>query len=273
MEIPLMLTTRSQRWRERRARYVDDLTVINPRDFAVDQLDPAPARCFVAAHHYLPNYPAAQVAVGLFGKRAALVGVAVFATPSTGSVITRHTGFADPAQGTTLARFFLLPEVAGNGETWFLSRALRVLRRERPGIEAVVSYSDPQAGHIGQCYAALSGAYRGRTKPRTAYRIDGVPISGRSLSKIRLGERGAAGVIDQLVSLGAPRPGITEEPCIWLARLRRDRTLVAERTLGLFAYCFELTHAARRQGQALPRKPYPKQLPPAHPHFPFMDAA
>src|SRR3546814_8985168 len=105
-----MLTTRSQRWRDRRARFVDDLTVIDPRDFAIDQLDPQPARRFVAAHHYLPNYPAAQVAVGLFGKQAALVGVAVFAMPSTASVITRHTGFTDPSQGTTLARFFLLPE-------------------------------------------------------------------------------------------------------------------------------------------------------------------
>ncbi len=140
-----MLTTRSQRWRDRRARYVDDLTVIDPRDFAVDQLDPSPARRFVPAHRYLPNYPAAQVAVGLFGKQAALVGVAVFAMPSTFSVITRHTGFADPAQGTTLARFFLFPEIPGNGETWFLSRALRVLRQERPGIEAVVSYSDTLA--------------------------------------------------------------------------------------------------------------------------------
>ncbi|WP_338061615.1 hypothetical protein [Sphingomonas pollutisoli] len=270
MEIATMLTTRSQRWRERRARYVDDLTVIDPSDFAVDQLDPSPARQFVAAHHYLPNYPAAQVAVGLFGKQAALVGIAVFATPSTASVITRHTGFADPARGTTLARFFLLSEIPGNGETWFLSRALRLLRRERPGIEAVVSYSDPQAGHIGQCYAALSGAFRGMTPPRTAYRIAGTPISGRSLSKIRLGERGAAGAIDQLVRLGAPRPNIQEAPDIWLARLRRDRILVAERTLGLFAYSFELTPAARRQGRALPRKPYPKQLPRAHPQFPFM---
>lgn len=268
-----MLTTRSQRWRERRARYVDDLSVINPRDFAVDRLDPSPARLFVAQHHYLPNYPVAQVAVGLFGKQAALVGIAVFAMPSTARVITRHTGFADAARGTTLARFFLLPEIAGNGESWFLSRALRVLRRERPAIEAVVSYSDPQAGHIGQCYAALSGAYRGMTRPRTAYSIGGVPISGRSLSKISLNERGAAGAIGQLVNLGAPKPLISEEPCAWLARLRRDRILLAERTLGLFTYCFELSHAARRQGRDLPRKPYPKQLPPTHLRFPFMDAA
>jgi hypothetical protein len=136
-----------------------------------------------------------------------------------------------------------------------------------------VSYSDPQAGHIGQCYAALSGAYRGMTEPRTAYRLGGIPISGRSLSKIGLGERGGAGAIDQLVALGAPPPGITEEPAAWLARLRRDRILVADRTLGLFAYCFELTRAARRQGRTLPREPYPKQLPPTHPRFPFMDAA
>lgn len=273
-----MLTTRSQRWRARRSRFVDDLSLIDPRDFAVDVLAPDPARRFIAEHHYLPNYPAARLAVGLFGRgvagcQARLLGVAVFATPSTSAVITRHSGFDDAARGTTLARLLLLDEVAGNGETWFLARANRLLRAEKPEIEAIVSYADPMAGHIGQCYAALSGAYRGRTEPRTAYQVNNVPISGRSLSKIRLGERGDAGAIDQLVALGAPKPALGERSDAWLSRLRRAHVLTAERTLGLFVYCFELTKAARRAGRTLPRRPYPKQLPVSHPQFPFMEQA
>ena len=103
-------------------------------------------------------------------------------------------------------------------------------------------------------------------------RAGGVTISGRTLSKIRLGEQGQAGAIDQLVALGMPRPGLGEEPRRWLWRLQRERHLVAHRQAGLYAYCFELTREARRRGRALPRLPYPKTLPLQHPMLPLFQA-
>jgi hypothetical protein len=98
-----METSRSQRWRDRRALWAADFRTINPRAYSVDIIEHAVARGFIAEHHYLPSYPAAQVAIGLFGRRAALEGVAVFAVPATSAVITRHTGFTDPAKGRSLA--------------------------------------------------------------------------------------------------------------------------------------------------------------------------
>jgi len=256
-----MLTTRSQRWRERRSLFVDNDTVIDPRDYAVDVLSHDQARAFVAAHHYLSRYPAAQLAVGLFGlgaaRRSALVGVIVFGVPATGAVITRHTGDTDPARGCVLQRLLCLPSVAANGESFFTARAFRLLRREKPGIEAVVSFSDPQFGHCGTVYAALSGAYRGRTRARTVLRIAGETISERTLSKIRNGESGAGGAIDQLVRIGARPPRLRENPRDWLDACRRDGVLIAHRQDPLFTYCFELTRAARRRGRALPRIAYP----------------
>lgn len=266
-----METTRSQRWRERRSRFVDDLELIDPRRYAVDIIDHRPARDFIARHHYLATYPAAQLAVGLFADtpEAALAGVAVFAVPGTGAVISAHTGFTAPERGCVLARLMLLDAVPQNGESFFVARALRLLRRERPAIEAVVSFSDPEAGHIGRVYAALSSAYRGRTAERLVLSAGGRSLPDRTLSKIRRGERGHAGAIDQLVRLGLPRPAPFEEPAAWLARLRRERRLVAHRRPGLFAYCFELTRHARRQGRALPRLPYPKLLPAPPAELPF----
>src|SRR3546814_10181503 len=85
-----METTRSQRWRERRALLAHDLIVIDPKAYSVEVIDHHVARAFIARHHYLPSYPAAQVAVGLFGRGATLEGVAVFAVPATDAVITRH---------------------------------------------------------------------------------------------------------------------------------------------------------------------------------------
>ncbi|MBB4859164.1 hypothetical protein HNO88_002493 [Novosphingobium chloroacetimidivorans] len=264
-----MQTSRSQRWRERRAMWSTDLTLVDPRAYSVDVISHADAAAFIARHHYLPSYPAAQLAVGLFGKGARLDGVAVFARPVTDAVITAHTGFGEPARGTVLSRLILTDSVPQNGESLFVSRAFRVLRRERPTIEAVVSYSDPQAGHIGKVYQALSGAYRATTKPRTVLRLDGATISGRTLSKIRSLHCGHAGAIDQLVRAGLPAPCAGEHPATWLERMQRERRLLRHRQEGLFTYCFELTREARRRGRALPRLPYPKLLPIPHPVLPL----
>jgi len=257
-----MLTTRSQRWRERRSLFVDDTTLIDPRDYAVDVVPHDQARAFIAQHHYLSRYPAAQLAVGLFGPgaggRSTLAGVIVFGVPATGAVITRHTGYADPARGCVLQRLLCLPCVAANGESFFASRAFRLLHCEKPTIEAVVSFSDPQFGHCGTVYAALSGAYRGRTRARSVLRIAGETISDRTLSKIRNGESGVGGAIDQLVRLGAPRLRPGQAPREWLDACRTSGLLSPHRQSPLFAYCFELTRDARRQGKALPRFTYPR---------------
>ncbi len=255
-----METLRSQRWRERRALWATDFRIINPKAYSVDIIYHVVARAFIAEHHYLPTYPAAQVAVGLFGRCARLEGVAVFAVPATDAVITRHTGFTDPAKGCVLARLILLDSVPQNGESFFCARAFRLLRHTRPSIEAVVSYSDPGAGHIGRVYAALSGAHRGTTRPRAVLRANGRTISDRTLSKIRGRERGMDGAIEQIVALGLPGPGPRENPAGWLERLQADGLLARHRQPGLFTYCFELTRDARRLGRHLPRLPYPKVL-------------
>lgn len=134
------------------------------------------------------------------------------------------------------------------------------MRRERPAIEAVVSYSDAQAGHIGRVYAALSGAHRGRTAARTVLRAGSVTIPGRTVSKIRGAERGHEGAVDKLVGLGMPRPAYGETLADWRVRLQREGHLSRHVQSGLFTYCFELSREARRRGRLLPRLPYPRVL-------------
>jgi hypothetical protein len=48
--------------------------------------------------------------------------------------------------------------------------ALRLLRAHSPGVRLVVSYADPQAGHVGAVYQAMNWAYLGQTSATRAYR-------------------------------------------------------------------------------------------------------
>lgn len=256
-----MHVDRTMRWLERRSKFVPTTSFIDPRRYSVEQLSDARAREFIARHHYLATFPAAKHCVGLFGPRsgahrAPLVGVAIFAIPTTDAVITKHTGMT-ASQGTTLARFILLDEVPANGETAFLARAFKSLRSEKPGVESVVSYADPLAGHIGHAYCAASAHHRGRTKPRTAYRIGDRHLPDRTLSKIRTDPDRFETATRELAELArTPRhPG--ESGRDWIARLVAAGTITTSRHPGHFVYVFPLTRQARRTSAALPSEPYP----------------
>lgn len=258
------------RWFERRSLYVDTATFINPARYNVEPIGYGQASRFIARHHYLHTMPASQLCVGLFGPRTSpthipLVGVAVFAVPTTPNVITAHSGVL-PSQGTTLARFILLDEVPGNAETHFLSRAFRTLRQSRPEIEAVVSYADPHAGHIGHIYCAASAAHRGKSKSRTLWSIGGTIIPGRTLTKIRKQERGHQPAIDRIVSLGASPPLYGQTPAEWLASLPATGIVTPMRHPGHYIYNFPLTRRAKARSRKLPSQPYPSMtdLPLSH---------
>jgi len=224
-----------QRWLEGRERWrrPDDRSLFDPREFGVELLPgDNEARAFVERHHYSRSFVAARLRVGLYRKvgclRSFLAGVCVFSVPMQPAAIPKHTGVAE---GVELGRLVLLDEVGFNGESWFVARALKLLRTQLPELRAVLSYSDPlrrvaadghvvTPGHVGQVYQALGAAYVGRGRSEHLYLdADGRTISRRSLSKISGGEVGWEPAAARLVAAGADprRPG--EEPRAWLARV------------------------------------------------------
>lgn len=264
-----MLAISCQRWRDRRGSAVPAGALIDPAVMAVDVVPERIARPFVERHHYAGTYPAARLAVGLY-RRLELVGVAVFSEGIQRAALPKWAGL-DPGAGCELGRLVLLDDVAGNGESWFVARAFRALRREKPELEAVLSYADPverrdragrlvKPGHFGTVYQALNASFRGRASARTEFVTRwGEHVSRRALSKIRLDESGAGYAQDQLHRLGAPRRERFETGRDWLDRLQAERFLSTYRHPGNLTYVFALTPAAREAGAVLESLPYPKQ--------------
>ena len=268
-----MITSRSQRWRERRDAFVPTSTTIDPSRYAVDVIPCiGTAKPFVQTHHYSGSFPASRLSVGLFANgpagRSVLSGVATFSVPMNNAAVPKHAGRLAPSQGVDLGRFVLLDSVPGNGETWFLARAFRLLRAEKPRVLAVIAYADPmerrapggaliKPGHIGGIYNAFGATYRGRTAPRTEYLgPDGGVVSERALSKVRSGDRGHAYAAADLVKRGAPRPSGMDGSA-WIAELRRCGWLTTRRHNGNHVYAFALTKAARLAAGDLPSLTHP----------------
>ena len=269
-----MFTARSQRWRDRRARWVPAASEIDPRRLAVDLIDTQRvAAPFVRVHHYAASMPVTRLSAGLFansaGGRSELVGVCVFSHPVNDASVPKNAGLTSPRAACDLGRLVVLDSQGGNAESFFVARAFRLLRREKPEILSVISYADPvrridargqlfMPGHVGSLYAVMAARYIGRSSRRTNLILpDGRPISSRALSKIRNAECGQRYAIDDLLRAGARPPAPGEERSVWLALLERSGFLRRQRHPGCHAYVFPLTRAAWLAARKVPDLPYP----------------
>ncbi|MCG2841250.1 hypothetical protein L6Q21_09685 [Sandaracinobacter sp. RS1-74] len=269
-----MLTTRSQRWRDRRCRWIPNATEIDPKRLAVDVIDTArDAGPYVRAHHYSGSMPVTRLSIGLFangkGGRSRLVGVCVFSHPVNDASVPKSAGLANPRAACDLGRLVIDQSQGGNAETFLLARAFRLLRREKPEILSVISYADPVRrvdengtvilpGHIGGIYAVMGSRYVGRSSPRTDLIMpNGRPISSRAISKIRNAECGQRYAVEDLLRAGARPPRLAEDRTTWLADLERTGFLRRQRHPGCHTYLFPLTKSARIAARKVPEFPYP----------------
>lgn len=260
------MTPQCQRWRNHRSTYRPAGEPIATDRYGVEPIEKDVARAFVEKHHYSRSFPASRFCAGLFtaGK---LVGVSVFSVPMNQAVVPKYCSVL-PNQGVELGRFVLHDEVPANGETWFLSRAFKLLRENKPEIEAVVSYSDPVArhtasgdmvkpGHIGVIYQAANAHYLGRGSKRTLLLAgNGEIVSPRALSKLKNGERGHNYVKDMLDRLGAPKQLAGESDEGYVVRLLKSDAFRSIRHPGNHAYAWALT----KKVKIAPRQPYPKLM-------------
>lgn len=125
----------------------------------------------VVEHHYLHRRTSVSKAYGLILPGRKLMGVVTFGTPPS-----RHLQMSacpsDPDKVLELNRLWVSDDMPSNTESWFVSRALRMMP---PRI--VVSYSDPVFGHMGYVYRALNFHYAGWTDmERKTPRYDYIPL-------------------------------------------------------------------------------------------------
>lgn len=108
-------------------------------------------------------------------ERGACVGVVVFGPGS--AWVGTYLG-VERRQACELVRVALDRHATPTSR--IVAVALRLLRRDRPSIRAVVSYADTAQGHHGGIYKAGGWLYTGSVCTH-AYRLNGVLVHGRTL--------------------------------------------------------------------------------------------
>lgn len=157
--------------------------------FTIYPIENKKARQVVVDNHYTHMMPqAVKSCWGLFCGEEVL-GVVVYSIPANRFVFS-CLGLPN---GWELSRAWMVDGLPNNTLSWFISTTLRAIP-----IEYVVSFADPQFGHVGYIYQALNFIYIGKTQPEKRYKLpDGKLITRRSLGR----KKGVSEKQDRLVLL------------------------------------------------------------------------
>lgn len=131
-------------------------------DYTVRRIPGGVGKAFIIEHHYSHGCHNGPMTWGLFSGEE-LIGVCAFATPGSEAVRASLFGKEHKDHVTELHRLVIVDDTPKNTESWFISRALKGLKTEKPNIWAVISFADSSEGHVGTIYQATNALYLGTT--------------------------------------------------------------------------------------------------------------
>jgi hypothetical protein len=258
----------TQRWRQRKALFLQKQVFFNPRLHEIEKISIKIAAEWTVKHHYLGSFPSATVCYGIF-RRGELSGVAVLGTAQHKNTIPNVFGPSRARDCLLLQRFALEDVLEFNAESYFLARIRALMKREgycgiltmsdeTPKTDALGNVTFP--GHIGTIFKSDNAVYLGRSARSVEYLFDdGSVLSNRSFSKLVNNESGWNYVAEKLQSYGADDCPKTagerrEWGFYWRGQLTRK-----QQNFGKLRYAWSLH----------PKVRLPKSLP--YPRFRFVD--
>lgn len=121
------------------------------------------AQGMILNKHYAQRKPSISYLFGLYNDNV-LVGVCSFGKPASNSLCVGVCGKEHSSRVYELNRLYIEPNQPKNTASWFISKCLKELKKDRL---IIVSYSDTGMNHHGYIYQATNFLYTGSTKERT----------------------------------------------------------------------------------------------------------
>lgn len=148
----------------------------NKIDLKIDFATYESTKYAVVNWHYSKVMPAGKlVKLGVWENKV-FVGVVVFGLGATNKLVQSY-GLTDD-QGCELVRVALKNHKTEVSR--IISICIKFLKKYCSGIKLIVSFADPEQGHVGAIYQAGGWLYLGLTKAANEYVVNGKRMHGRS---------------------------------------------------------------------------------------------
>jgi hypothetical protein len=130
-------------------------------DFSVRKISCKTAKEYIHRNHYSKgSHNGPFPCYGLYAGEN-LIGCLMFATPCSENVRASVFGKEFKNSVIELHRLHIQDGTPKNTESFFISKCLKSLRKDRPQTLAVISFADPTQGHVGTIYQASNFQYYG----------------------------------------------------------------------------------------------------------------
>ena len=182
----------------------------------MQKIDCKTAKEYIKQNHYSHGcHNGPSPCYGLF-YNTELIGVLMFATPCSENVRASIFGNDYKDWVTELHRLHIKDVTPKNTESWFISRCLKMLKKDKPNIKAIISFSDLTEGHSGIIYQATNFYKIGMTGKATFY----IDESGR----LRHPRQNGVNITKQDATERGWKPVVREAKCRYLYILARNKT-------------------------------------------------
>jgi len=152
-------------------------------EYEVKEISKVKAKEFIVKFHYTHTFPLSVLHFGAF-KDDELIGVIVYGmscTPKMAQSIVPYLGQSDYLE---LQRLFVKDCTESNFESWFIAQTVGWIKKNKPQIKLLVSFSDSNYGHVGTVYQATNWLYVGNTKPASIWlNSNGIVVHSRTITK------------------------------------------------------------------------------------------
>jgi hypothetical protein len=140
----------------------------------VEKIHNSIAKELIVKHHYTHKWTIAELCIGIYDKSKGsvffdvptLVGAVVFG-PTAGANVARSVSpLLNHSNLWELKRLWVADELGKNTESWVIGQCLKYIKQHHSEIKCLISYADPDAGHIGTIYQATNWLYQDIERPK-----------------------------------------------------------------------------------------------------------
>jgi hypothetical protein len=131
--------------------------------YHVKEVDLNIVRQICKEKHYLHRVPNIVASYGLY-REELLMGVITFGMPPS-PYLMKICGEEYKSNVLELNRLWCFDESPRNSESFLISQGIKLLKKDKPDIKILVSFSDTRQGHLGYIYQATNWYFTGWSIP------------------------------------------------------------------------------------------------------------
>ena len=143
------------------------ISIQSPKQYDVRLVERNDIKDFIEKYHYSHNINGliSDYCFGLFNGNI-MIGAMIYGKMAMANQWKKYAVNENSDQSSVieLRRLVLIDDTLKNSESFFIAKTLKWLKKNT-NVEVIISYADPNYGHVGTVYKASNFVFLGKTSP------------------------------------------------------------------------------------------------------------